>query len=89
MTENKGWSFCHFFYFFFNIIILVYYVDVQLILNFTSFNVPEYVDFWFDTIHCHRSVEPPEDEAFNEFIDPPVILVLTGKDKCGKVIDDT
>ncbi|CAG2241724.1 unnamed protein product [Mytilus edulis] len=47
-------------------------------------NVGEYVDFWFDTIHCHRSVEPPEDEPFNEFIDPPVILVLTGKDKCGK-----
>lgn len=63
-----------------------YYLTLLININFSIFNVPEYVDFWFDTIHCHRSVEPPEDEPFNEFIDPPVILVLTGKDKCGEVI---
>ncbi|CAC5404652.1 unnamed protein product [Mytilus coruscus] len=46
-------------------------------------HVGEYVDFWFDAIHCHRTVEPPVNES-NDYIDPPVILVLTGKDKYEK-----
>ncbi|CAG2237635.1 unnamed protein product [Mytilus edulis] len=40
----------------------------------------EYVDFWFDSIHCHRTADDPKSEHF----DPPIILVFTGKDKCDK-----
>ncbi|CAG2243852.1 unnamed protein product [Mytilus edulis] len=47
-------------------------------------NVGEYVDFWFDTIHCHRTVDPPVGEPINYPIDPPIILVFTGKDKLKK-----
>ncbi|VDH93208.1 Hypothetical predicted protein [Mytilus galloprovincialis] len=47
-------------------------------------NVGEYVDFWFDTIHCHRTIEPRVNESSIDHIDPPVILVLTGKDKYKK-----
>ncbi|XP_076085429.1 uncharacterized protein LOC143056232 [Mytilus galloprovincialis] len=43
-------------------------------------DVGEYVDFWFDSIHCHRTADDPKSEHF----DPPIILVFTGKDKCDK-----
>ncbi|XP_071142107.1 uncharacterized protein [Mytilus edulis] len=46
-----------------------YFADFQ--------DVGEYVDFWFESIHCHRTVDDPESEHF----DPPIILVFTGKDK--------
>ncbi|CAC5379494.1 unnamed protein product [Mytilus coruscus] len=49
-----------------------YFADFQ--------DVGEYVDFWFDSIHCHRTVDDPESEHF----DPPMLLVFTGKDKCDK-----
>ncbi|CAG2218157.1 unnamed protein product [Mytilus edulis] len=38
----------------------------------------EYVDFWFDSIHCHRTADKRSD---NEHFDPPILLVFTGKDK--------
>lgn len=42
----------------------------------------EYVDFWFDSIHCHRTA----DERSNDgHFDPPILLVFTGKDKYSKV----
>ncbi|CAG2247122.1 unnamed protein product [Mytilus edulis] len=47
-------------------------------------NVGEYIDFWFDSIHCHRTVEPPIHEQTNEYIDPPVIIVFTRKDEYEK-----
>ncbi|VDI12723.1 Hypothetical predicted protein, partial [Mytilus galloprovincialis] len=41
----------------------------------------EYVDFWFDSIHCHRTA----DERSNHgHFDPPILLVFTGKDKYSK-----
>ncbi|CAG2247627.1 unnamed protein product [Mytilus edulis] len=40
-----------------------------------------YVDFWFDTIHCLRTVDLPVDANINYPIDPPVIIVFTGTDK--------
>lgn len=56
------------------------------LIIYQYFYVPEYVDFWFDTIHCHRTIEPRVNESSIDHIDPPVILVLTGKDKYKKVI---
>ncbi|CAC5419699.1 unnamed protein product [Mytilus coruscus] len=44
-------------------------------------HVGEYVDFWFDTIHCHRTVHSQVNEPYNHYIDPPIIVVFTGKDK--------
>ncbi|XP_076086016.1 putative serine/threonine-protein kinase pats1 [Mytilus galloprovincialis] len=41
----------------------------------------DYVGFWFDSIHCYRTVDRRTDE---ESMDPPVIVVLTGKDRIGK-----
>ncbi|CAG2225273.1 unnamed protein product [Mytilus edulis] len=40
-----------------------------------------YVGFWFDSIHCYRTVDRRTDE---ESMNPPVIVVLTGKDRIGK-----
>ncbi|CAG2203599.1 unnamed protein product [Mytilus edulis] len=37
--------------------------------------------FWFDTIHCQRTVDLPVNAKINYYIDPPVIIVFTGKDK--------
>ncbi|XP_071153047.1 probable serine/threonine-protein kinase roco6 [Mytilus edulis] len=50
--------------------------------------VGEYVDFWFDTIHSHShaTVEPQVTQQSNAHIQPPVILVFTGKDEYEKVI---
>lgn len=53
----------------------------------TNYFVTEYVDFWFDTIHCHQTYEQPvTGPPSHSIIDPPVILVFTGKDKYEKVI---
>ncbi|VDI56727.1 Hypothetical predicted protein [Mytilus galloprovincialis] len=41
-------------------------------------HIGEYVDFWFDSIHCHRTTK--ERPMYGHF-DPPIILVFTGKDK--------
>ncbi|CAG2184782.1 unnamed protein product [Mytilus edulis] len=41
-------------------------------------HIGEYVDFWFDSIHCHRTTK--ERPRYGHF-DPPIILVFTGKDK--------
>ncbi|CAG2245250.1 unnamed protein product [Mytilus edulis] len=41
-------------------------------------NIGEYVDFWFDSIHCHRTADK---RARTMHFDPPVLLVFTGKDK--------
>ncbi|XP_063448299.1 probable serine/threonine-protein kinase roco6 [Mytilus trossulus] len=38
----------------------------------------EYVDFWFDTIHCHQT-EEKEGKLW-----PRVIIIFTGTDKCTK-----
>lgn len=45
----------------------------------------DYVDFWFDTIHCHQTVNMTKDKQQNSLLHPPVILVFTGKDKLKKV----
>ncbi|XP_071171106.1 uncharacterized protein [Mytilus edulis] len=47
--------------------------------------VGEYVDFWFDTIHCHRTVDKGISKQHNNHIDPPVIIVFTGKDEYEKI----
>ncbi|VDI00521.1 Hypothetical predicted protein [Mytilus galloprovincialis] len=47
--------------------------------------VGEYVDFWFDTIHCHRTVDKGISKQHNDHIDPPVIIVFTGKDEYEKI----
>ncbi|XP_063418366.1 probable serine/threonine-protein kinase pats1 [Mytilus trossulus] len=47
-------------------------------------NIGEYVDFWFDSIHCHRTTDK---RARNMHLDPPIILVFTGKDKYDKEAD--
>ncbi|CAC5390354.1 unnamed protein product [Mytilus coruscus] len=44
-------------------------------------HIGEYVDFWFDSIHCHRTVN--EQASYGHF-DPPILLVFTGKDKYNK-----
>ncbi|CAC5373137.1 unnamed protein product [Mytilus coruscus] len=44
-------------------------------------HIGEYVDFWFDSIHCHRTVN---ERASNVHFDPPILLVFTGKDKYNK-----
>ncbi|CAC5398007.1 unnamed protein product [Mytilus coruscus] len=36
------------------------------------------VNFWFDSIHCHRTAD---ERTSDEHIDPPIILVFTGKDR--------
>ncbi|XP_071147416.1 uncharacterized protein [Mytilus edulis] len=41
-------------------------------------HIGEYVDFWFDSIHCHRTADK---RARNGYFDPPIILVFTGKDR--------
>ncbi|XP_063418388.1 probable serine/threonine-protein kinase roco6 [Mytilus trossulus] len=41
-------------------------------------NIGEYVDFWFDSIHCHRTADK---QARNGHFDPPIVLVFTGKDR--------
>ncbi|CAG2230323.1 unnamed protein product [Mytilus edulis] len=38
----------------------------------------DYVGFWFDSIHCYRTVDPQDGEAS---MDPPVVVVFTGKDR--------
>lgn len=61
--------------------------DFKIIFQFIKrFYVPDYIDFWFDTIHCHGTVNLGVNESLNKQIDPPIILVLTGKDKYEKVI---
>ncbi|CAC5421826.1 unnamed protein product [Mytilus coruscus] len=44
-------------------------------------NVGEYVEFWFDSIHCHRK---GDERATNGYFHPPILLVFTGKDKYDK-----
>ncbi|XP_052097330.1 uncharacterized protein LOC127732305 [Mytilus californianus] len=50
-----------------------YFADFQ--------HIGEYVDFWFDSIHCHRTTDKPA--RYGHF-DPPILLVFTGKDKYDK-----
>ncbi|CAG2257345.1 unnamed protein product [Mytilus edulis] len=47
-------------------------------------NIGEYVDFWFDSIHCHRTADK---RARNGHFDPPIVLVFTGKDRYEKEAD--
>ncbi|XP_052097355.1 uncharacterized protein LOC127732361 [Mytilus californianus] len=47
-------------------------------------HIGEYVDFWFDSIHCHRTAD--ERLSYGHF-DPPIVLVFTGKDKYEKEAD--
>ncbi|VDI52546.1 Hypothetical predicted protein [Mytilus galloprovincialis] len=47
-------------------------------------HIGEYVDFWFDSIHCHRTAD--ELSRYGHF-DPPILLVFTGKDKYDKQAD--
>ncbi|VDI45256.1 Hypothetical predicted protein [Mytilus galloprovincialis] len=44
-------------------------------------HIGEYVDFWFDSIHCHRTTNE-QDSSGN--YDPPILLVFTGKDNYDK-----
>ncbi|VDI42131.1 Hypothetical predicted protein [Mytilus galloprovincialis] len=44
-------------------------------------NIGEYVDFWFDSIHCHRSADKLD--SYGHY-DPPILLVFTGKDRYDK-----
>ncbi|CAG2252828.1 unnamed protein product [Mytilus edulis] len=44
-------------------------------------HIGEYVDFWFDSIHCHRTTDEPA--RYGHF-NPPILLVFTGKDKYNK-----
>ncbi|CAC5379497.1 unnamed protein product [Mytilus coruscus] len=46
-------------------------------------HIGEYIDFWFDSIHCHRTTDK---QARDRHFDPPILLVFTGKDKYDKVI---
>ncbi|XP_052074584.1 probable serine/threonine-protein kinase roco8 [Mytilus californianus] len=48
----------------------------QCFANFQ--NIGEYIEFWFDSIHCHRKTDQPA--RYGHF-DPPILLVFTGKDK--------
>ncbi|CAC5380231.1 unnamed protein product [Mytilus coruscus] len=50
-----------------------YFADFQ--------HIGEYVDFWFDSIHCHRTTSKP---ASNGHFNPPILLVFTGNDKYNK-----
>ncbi|CAC5416055.1 unnamed protein product [Mytilus coruscus] len=47
-------------------------------------HIEEYVDFWFDSIHCHRTAN---ERSISGHLDPPIILVFTGKDKYDKQVD--
>ncbi|VDI42576.1 Hypothetical predicted protein [Mytilus galloprovincialis] len=51
------------------------------ISSLSDFQEEDYVGFWFDSIHCYRTVDRRTDE---ESMNPPVIVVLTGKDRIGK-----
>ncbi|XP_071147607.1 uncharacterized protein [Mytilus edulis] len=44
-------------------------------------HIGEYIDFWFDSIHCHRTTNELDS---NRHYDPPILLVFTGKDKYNK-----
>ncbi|CAC5387990.1 unnamed protein product [Mytilus coruscus] len=44
-------------------------------------HIGEYIDFWFDSIHCHRTTDK---QARDRHFDPPILLVFTGKDKYNK-----
>ncbi|XP_063426192.1 uncharacterized protein LOC134709993 [Mytilus trossulus] len=59
-------------------------IDKQNINQYISFtdykNVGEYVDFWYDSIHCYRT----NDELENDQLNPPILLVFTGADKYNK-----
>lgn len=46
------------------------------------FLIPEYIEFWFDTIHCHQAVKSGE----KNLLDPPIFIVFTGADKYEKVM---
>ncbi|CAC5421161.1 unnamed protein product [Mytilus coruscus] len=46
-------------------------------------HIGEFVDFWFDSIHCHRTTNELDSHGH---YDPPILLVFTGKDKYDKVI---
>lgn len=47
--------------------------------------VPEYVEFWFDSIHCLHTVKTQVNQQYQDYMNPPVIMVFTGKDKYEKV----
>ncbi|CAG2254570.1 unnamed protein product [Mytilus edulis] len=49
-------------------------------------NIGEYVDFWFDSIHCHRSADKLD--SYGHY-NPPILLVFTGKDRYDKVRQST
>ncbi|VDI73775.1 Hypothetical predicted protein, partial [Mytilus galloprovincialis] len=44
-------------------------------------HIGEYIDFWFDSIHCHRAADERASYAHWE---PPILLVFTGKDRYNK-----
>lgn len=45
----------------------------------------EYVDYWFDSIHCYRTAILSGQEQLNASFDPPVIVVFTGTDRYEQV----
>ncbi|XP_052082642.1 uncharacterized protein LOC127720206 isoform X2 [Mytilus californianus] len=49
--------------------------------SFSDLHEEDYVDFWFDNIHCYQTDDRQEGEPS---IDPPVIVVFTGKDQYEK-----
>lgn len=52
-------------------------------LTSTNTFVLEYVDFWFDSIHCHAGETTYIRKDFS--LDPPIIVVFTCKDKYKEV----
>ncbi|CAG2224646.1 unnamed protein product [Mytilus edulis] len=45
----------------------------------------EYVDYWFDSIHCYRTSSLLGQEQLRAPFDPPVIVVFTGTDRYEQV----
>ncbi|VDI71250.1 Hypothetical predicted protein, partial [Mytilus galloprovincialis] len=47
-------------------------------------NIGGYIEYWFDSIHCLQTVNRQENQQYENFIDPPIIMVFTGKDRYEK-----
>ncbi|XP_076086764.1 uncharacterized protein LOC143057346 [Mytilus galloprovincialis] len=55
-----------------------HYTTEDDISSLSDLQEEDYVGFWFDSIHCYRTVDPQDGEAS---MDPPVVVVFTGKDR--------
>lgn len=49
----------------------------------------EYVDYWFDSIHCYRTTILSGQEQLRASFDPPAIVVFTGTDRYEQVRHDS